>query len=152
MDGWGIAAIVLGVIVVILGVLYFLGRKMQRRQGEAQQQMEANKMVTSMLIIDKKMMKITESGLPQIAIDSTPKYLRWKKVPIVKAKVGPKVMTLVADQDVFEVIPVKKEVKVEISGMYITGIKSVRGGSVELTKKQQKEKKKAAKASKKTGK
>lgn len=152
MDGWGIAAIVLGVIVVILGVLYFLGRKMQRRQGEAQQQMEANKMVTSMLIIDKKMMKITESGLPQIAIDSTPKYLRWKKVPIVKAKVGPKVMTLVADQDVFEVIPIKKEVKVEISGMYITGIKSVRGGSVELTKKQQKEKKKAAKASKKTGK
>ncbi|MBQ7246867.1 MAG: hypothetical protein IJS22_02070 [Lachnospiraceae bacterium] len=149
MNAWGIVAIVLGVILVILGVLYFVGRRMQRRQGEAQQQMEANKMVTSMLIIDKKMMKITESGLPQLAIDSTPKYLRWKKVPIVKAKVGPKVMTLVADQEVFDIMPVKKEVKVEISGMYITGIKSVRGGSVELTKKQQKEKEKAAKAAKK---
>ncbi len=149
MNAWGIVAIVLGVILVILGVLYYVGRRMQRRQGEAQQQMEANKMVTSMLIIDKKMMKITESGLPQLAIDSTPKYLRWKKVPIVKAKVGPKVMTLVADQEVFDIMPVKKEVKVEISGMYITGIKSVRGGSVELTKKQQKEREKAAKAAKK---
>lgn len=145
MNIWGIIGIVLAVVVVVLGVLYFVGRKMQRRQGEAQQQMEANKMVASMLIIDKKMMKITESGLPQIAIDSTPKYLRWKKVPIVKAKVGPKVTSLVADQEVFNVLPVKKEVKVEISGMYITGIKSVRGGSVELTKKQKKEKEKAAK-------
>lgn len=144
MNIWGIIGIVLAVVVVVLGVLYFVGRKMQRRQGEAQQQMEANKMVASMLIIDKKMMKITESGLPQIAIDSTPKYLRWKKVPIVKAKVGPKVTSLVADQEVFNVLPVKKEVKVEISGMYITGIKSVRGGSVELTKKQKKEKEKAA--------
>ncbi len=145
MNIWGIIGIVLAVVVVVLGVLYFVGRRMQRRQGEAQQQMEANKMVASMLIIDKKMMKITESGLPQIAIDSTPKYLRWKKVPIVKAKVGPKVTSLVADQEVFNVLPVKKEVKVEISGMYITGIKSVRGGSVELTKKQKKEKEKAAK-------
>ena len=52
-------------------------------------------------------------------------------------------MNLVADREVFDVLPVGKEVKVEISGMYITGIKSVRGGSITPTKKQQKEKEKA---------
>lgn len=39
-------------------------------------------------------------------------------------------MTLIADTNVFEAIPTKKEVKVVISGIYITEIKSVRGGSI----------------------
>lgn len=138
MSVWGIIAIVVGAIAVILGALYFFGRKMQRKQGEQAQAMESAKMVTSMLIIDKKMMKITESGLPQVAIDSTPKYLRWKKLPMVKAKVGPKVLTCVAEKDVFEILPIKKEVKVEISGLYITKVLSVRNGSVEQSKKKKK--------------
>ncbi len=37
-------------------------------------------------------------------------------------------MTLMCDAKVFEVLPVKKEAKVVVSGIYITGIKSVRGG------------------------
>lgn len=32
-------------------------------------------------------MKLKDSGLPQIVIDNTPKYLRRSKVPVVKAKV-----------------------------------------------------------------
>ena len=40
-------------------------------------------------------------------------------------------MTLMCDSKVFEVIPVKKEIKAVVSGLYITGIKSVRGGSIE---------------------
>ena len=129
--------------------LYFYGKKLQKRQNEAQAQIDAMKQVASILVIDKKMLKMKESGLPQAAIDQTPKLMRNSKVPIVKAKVGPRVMILAADKDVFEVLPVKKEVKVEISGMYITGIKSVRGGSVELTKKQLKEKEKAEKQAEK---
>lgn len=35
---------------------------------------------------------------------------------------------LMCDAKVFEVLPVKKEAKVVVSGIYITGIKSVRGG------------------------
>ena len=73
-------------------------------------------------------MKLKESGLPQMVIDQTPKYMRWSKLPIVKAKIGPKIMTLVADEKVFELIPVKKECKVVLSGIYITAIKSARGG------------------------
>lgn len=65
-----------------------------------------------------------------MVIDQTPKYMRWSKIPVVKAKIGPKVMTLIADARVFEALPVKTEAKVVISGIYITQIKSVRGGAV----------------------
>ena len=92
--------------------------------------MEAAKQTVSMLVIDKKKMKIKESGLPKIVYEQTPKYMRWAKVPVVKAKVGPKVMTLLADERVFASLPVKTEAKVVVSGLYITEIKSVRGGAI----------------------
>ena len=80
-----------------------------------------------MLIIDKKRMRITESGLPQVVIDQTPKMMRRTKLPIVKAKVGPRVMTLIADEQIYDDIPVKKEVKATVSGLYITGVRGLRG-------------------------
>lgn len=36
-------------------------------------------------------------------------------------------MTLVSDEKIFDLIPVKKEVKAEISGIYIVGVRGVRG-------------------------
>ena len=122
--------IILTVILVAIITLYFIGRRLQKKQGQTQQTIDAMKQTMSMLIIDKKKMKIKESGLPAAAIEGTPKYLRWTKIPVVKAKVGPKVMTLAADGEVFDLLPVKKECKVDVSGLYITGIRSVRGGTV----------------------
>ena len=81
----------------------------------------------TMLIIDKKRMKLKEAGLPSIVLESTPKYLRGAKMPIVKAKVGPKVMTLMCDEKIFPYVPVKKEVKAVVSGLYITDVKGIRG-------------------------
>ena len=92
----------------------------------------------SMLIIDKKKMKLKEAGLPKIVLDQTPKYLQRSKVPVVKAKIGPKVMTLMADPKVYDQIPIKAEVKAEVSGIYITGIKSVRGGKIVVEEKKKK--------------
>ena len=83
-----------------------------------------------MLVIDKKKMKIKDAGFPKIVWEQTPKYMRWAKVPVVKAKVGPKVMTLMADARVFAALPVKTEAKVVVSGIYITEIKSIRGGAL----------------------
>ena len=122
--------IILTVILVAIITLFFIGRRLQKKQGQTQQTIDAMKQTMSMLIIDKKKMKIKESGLPAAAIEGTPKYLRWTKIPVVKAKVGPKVMTLAADGEVFDLLPVKKECKVDVSGLYITGIRSVRGGTV----------------------
>ena len=125
---WNVLIVILIILVAALAALYFFGNKMQKKQRENQAQLDAMAQTVSMLIIDKKRLKIKESGLPQIAIDQTPKYMRWTKLPIVKAKIGPKIMTLVADEKVFEVLPVKRECKVVLSGIYITAVKSARGG------------------------
>lgn len=119
--------IVLGIIalvlIVLMVVLYFVGKKMQKKQDESQAQMEAASQVASILVIDKKKMKLKDAGLPKIVVDNTPKYLRGSKVPIVKAKVGPKVMSLMCDEKIYPQLPVKKELKVVISGIYIMGVK-----------------------------
>ena len=88
--------------------------------------MQQASQVMSMLIIDKKRMRLKEAGLPQIVVDQTPKYMRRAKLPIVKAKVGPKIMSLICDDKIFPVLPVKKEVKAVVSGIYIMDIKGSR--------------------------
>ena len=118
--------------------LYFFGKRAEKKQAEQEEQMAAVAQTMSMLIIDKKRMKLKEAGLPAAVTENTPKYLRGTKVPIVKAKVGPRIMTLMCDAKVFEVLPVKKEAKVVVSGLYITGIKSVRGGSIQPPVKKKK--------------
>ena len=73
MEWWAILLIILAIVAVILAVLYFVGKRMQKKQEAQQEQIEAAKQTVSMLIIDKKRMKIKESGLPQMVIDQTPK-------------------------------------------------------------------------------
>ena len=119
--------VILVVLIIACIALYFLGKKAEKKQAEQQEQLDAVKQTVSMLVIDKKRMRITESGLPQVVIDQTPKMMRRTKLPIVKAKVGPKVMSLIADESVFDYIPVKKEVKATVSGIYITKVTGVRG-------------------------
>ena len=119
--------VILAVLLIALVVLYFLGKKAQKKQAEQQELLDANKQTVSMLIIDKKRMKMKDSGLPQMVIDQTPKLMRRSKLPIVKAKVGPKIMTLMCDASIYDLIPVKKEVKATVSGIYITAVKGVRG-------------------------
>ncbi len=72
-------------------------------------------------------MKLADAGLPQAVLDQTPKLMRRSKMPVVKAKVGPKVMTFLCDAEIFDQIPVKQQVKATVSGLYITGIKGMRG-------------------------
>ena len=115
------------VLAIIIAVLYFLGKKAQKKQAEQQELLDANKQTVSMLIIDKKRLPLKESGLPQMVIDQAPKLMRRSKLPIVKAKVGPKISVLIADEKVFDLIPVKKEIKAEVSGLYIVGVKGIRG-------------------------
>ncbi|MCH5251520.1 MAG: hypothetical protein J1F22_00985 [Lachnospiraceae bacterium] len=119
--------IVLGIIVLVLliamVILYFVGKKMQKKQDESQAQMQASAQTASILVIDKKRMKLKDAGLPKIVLDNTPKYLRGSKVPIVKAKIGPKIMSLMCDEKIFPLLPVKKELKVVISGIYIMDVK-----------------------------
>ena len=125
-----VVIVILAIILAIVVALYFIGRNLEKKQAEQQSAIEASKQIVSMLVIDKKKLRIKESGLPKMVYDQTPVYLRWNKLPIVKAKIGPKIMTLIADDKVFNAMPLKAEVKVVISGIYISEIKSVRGKSL----------------------
>lgn len=119
--------VILAVLIILLVVLYFFGKKAQKKQAEQQSQLEAAAQTVSILVIDKKRMRLKDAALPQMVIDQTPKLLRRSKLPIVKAKIGPKVMSLICDEKIFDSVPVKKEVKAVISGIYITNVKGLRG-------------------------
>lgn len=124
----GIVLLVIAIILVAaMIVLYFLGRKAQKKKEEQDEQMKAAAQTVTMLIIDKKRMKLKDAGLPSQVLEQTNKLMQRTKLPIVKAKVGPRVMTLIADEQIYDEIPVKKEVKATVSGLYITGVRGLRG-------------------------
>ncbi|MGI5989685.1 MAG: hypothetical protein ACOX78_05420 [Lachnospiraceae bacterium] len=132
MPVWAIVLIILAAATV---VLIIFGNRLRKKQAKQQDQIEAAKQVVSMLIIDKKKMKFRDAGFQQAVIDQVPKYLRGRKMPVVKVKIGPRIMTMLCDPDVYDTVPVKAQVKAEISGIYLTGIKSIRGGKAEIPKK-----------------
>ena len=124
----GIVLLVIAIILVAaMIVLYFLGKKAQKKKAEQDEQLAAAAQTVSMLVIDKKRMRITESGLPQVVIDQTPKMMRGSKLPIIKAKVGPQIVSLICDEKIFESVPVKKEVKAVVSGIYVLDVKGLHG-------------------------
>ena len=129
MDTLAFVLIVTAVVIVaVFAGLYFVGRKLQKKQEKSEMQMKAAAQTVSMLVIDKKMLKLKDANLPKVVLDQTPKYMRRSKVPIVKAKIGPKVLSLICDVKVFDLIPVKKEVKAVLSGIYIMDVKGLRSG------------------------
>ena len=131
-----ITIVVIVLLIASIIAMYFLGKKQQKKQEEAQAQMKAMAQHVSMLVIDKKRMKIKEAGFPAVVLENVPKYLRWTKVCVVKAKVGPKIVSLMCDEKIFPLVPVKKEVKAVISGIYITDVKGMRGPLETPQKKQ----------------
>ena len=108
--------VILIILVIASIVLYRYGKKLEAQQAQQQPIIEIKDAVAA--------------GLPEEVSAQTPVFMKLAKLPVVKAKVGPRVMTLMADPTVFQQLPVKKECKVAISGLYIRELKSVRGGSV----------------------
>ena len=136
METWMIVTLVIVLVVIAaLVALYIFGSKMQKKQEKAQADMMVGAQIYSILVIDKKKMKLKEAGFPAVVLEQTPKYLRNSKVPVVKAKIGPKVMSLMCEPKVFDLIPVKKEVKAVMNGIYIIDVKGLRGGLAEKPEK-----------------
>lgn len=127
MNPWIIFGIVVAVVVIVMVILYFVGEKLQKKQMAQREEMEAAAQPVTMLIIDKKLMKLKDAKLPKIVMEQTPKRYQNSKLPIVKAKVGPQILTLIADDVIFDQIPTKGEVKAMVSGIYIISVKNVRG-------------------------
>ena len=155
MTWWQILLIILAVILVLLVVLYFVGSKMQRKQAVSQEQMDAMKQTLSMLIIDKKKMKLKDANLPDMVLQQTPKYMRRMKMPFVKAKVGPRIMTLIADPKVYEFLPKLRVYAAEQSRhrrrrkVSLHASKKIRAQRIQLLRKQSLRERKINKAANK---
>ena len=116
---WIVTLVILAILIIALVIVGVWGNKQQKKSADAQPM--------TLLVIDKKRMKISEANLPKVVIDNVPKMMRRSKVPIVKAKVGPRIMTFMCDEKVFDMIPVKQEIRAMVGGIYILSVKSLRG-------------------------
>lgn len=121
--GWIISIIITVVLIGGLIALYFVGNKMQQKQMEQREQINAASQPATLFIIDKKIMPMKDAGLPKQVMEQAPKRYQKAKLPIVKAKVGPQIVTLICDEGIYDEVPSHGEVKAMLSGIYITSVK-----------------------------
>ena len=139
-----IILIVLAVVVAVAAGIFFFSRWAYKRMDEQQSIIDRTKQITSIYVIDKAKMKASQSNLPKMVLEQLPRMYKLIKLPLVKAKIGAQVATLMCDKAVFEALPLKKTVKVEMAGLYIVSMPGMK------SKKEMKEQKKA-KAAEKAG-
>ena len=68
-----ILLVVLAVMALILAFLYYQGQKLQKKQAEAQENLQAQSQRVTMLVIDKKRMAMKDANLPSVVMDNVPK-------------------------------------------------------------------------------
>ena len=119
--------IILVILIAILIALYFIGKRLEARQAQSDAQIQSMKQPMTLLVVDIKRLRLKEAGLPDQVIQQTPWYAKRSKVPVVKAKVGPQFINFICDEKIFDSIPVKKQIKAMVSGIYIVEVKGIRG-------------------------
>ena len=120
-------ALVVSIVVLVLGVaFYFLNRWASRKASEQHDMVEQHKQMVSLYVIDKKKDKLTNANLPKAMVAQIPRMGKLMKMPLVKVKVGAQIMTMVCDKAVYDALPLKKTVTVEVAGAYIVGMKGMK--------------------------
>ena len=140
MSTGDIIIIITIIVGVILGGLYYLNKKATKKMGDHQDMINRSKQTTTIFVIDKKKTKITEVNMPKIVTEQMPKIYKFLKLYFVQAKIGPQIMTLMCDKKVFNAITVKKNVKVELAGIYIVSVVGMKTDKEIKKAKKQKEK------------
>ncbi|WP_250277959.1 hypothetical protein [[Clostridium] colinum] len=143
MSTGDILIIITLIVGVILGILVWVNRKAMKKMGDHQDMINRSKQTTTIFVIDKKKSKITDVNMPKMVTEQMPKIYKFLKLYFVQAKIGPQILTLICDKKVFNAITVKKNVKVELAGIYIVNVVGMK------TDKELKEIKKAKKAKEK---
>ena len=123
--GQGIIIIIIILIVILAGFIgyKFLRKKIQKKMDDQQVLVKQHKVPASILVLEKRKDKITNANIPKSVMEQIPKVYKIKKVPIVKAKIGSQVMDLLCDEDVFDKLPERKTVRVDLAGIFIAAIK-----------------------------
>jgi len=114
------------IVIVILALLcvgmYYLNKRGMKKMIQTQDFIDQNRTTVQIFVIDKRQEKPSPSNMPKAVYEQMPKTAKMRKTNLVRAKVGPQIVTLMCDKPVYQVIPVKKTVKVDLAGMYIVGI------------------------------
>lgn len=93
-------------------------------------------------------MKLKSAPFPAELYEKTPLYLRWMKVNVVQVKIGPRVVNLLCERDIFDQIPIRTTIQGKISGVYLQEITKGASPTEKMIKKRRKAKEKAAKKGK----
>ncbi|MCL1843720.1 MAG: hypothetical protein FWF79_07900 [Defluviitaleaceae bacterium] len=126
MGLWGIMFVV-AIIVLVIGIaIYFLNSWAGKKQAAQNEMVAQHKQTVSIYVIDKKKDKITNASLPKAMADQVPRMGKLMKMPLVKAKAGSQIVTMICEPETFKVLPVKKTVSVEVAGAYIVGMKGMK--------------------------
>lgn len=110
------------VLAIIVAALYYFNKVSMRKMIQAQDFIDNNRATVQIFVIDKKQEKPSLSNLPKAVYEQMPRTTKMRKANLVRAKIGPQIATLICDKPVFNVLPVKKSIKVDLAGMYIVGI------------------------------
>ncbi len=139
------------IVVGILGVaFYYMNKWATNKMQEQEEIIKATRQSANIYVIDKKKDKIDNVSMPKMVVDQMPKRAKIMKMYFIKAKIGPQIMTLMCQKDVYEALTVKKNYKVELAGIYIVSVPGMK--SKHEVKEIKKEKKRKAKEQKKANK
>jgi len=131
------------IVAVVIGILafgfYLLNKWSYKKMDENQAMIDRHRQSATIFVIDKSSGRLKDGILPKAAMDQMPMHSKIMKMYFVKAKVGPQIVTLICDKEVYAALPVKKNVKVEIAGIYISSMHGMK------TKEEMKALKKAKK-------
>jgi MFS superfamily sulfate permease-like transporter len=117
--------VILAVVVALLVAgFFFLRKKMKAKLDDQQALVNQHKVPVSILVLEKRKDRVVNANIPKTVLDQIPKIYKVRKVPIVKAKIGPQVMDLLCDEEVFERLPERKTVRVDMAGIFIAGFKT----------------------------
>ena len=126
MGGWDILILVFVIFVLLVVGLYLLNRWTSKRLVEQKSLIERTRQPASIYVIDKKKDRVQNANFPKAVQEQIPKWNKLMKMYLVKAKIGPQIMTLMCDKEVYNALPLKKTVKVDIAGIYIVSMKGMK--------------------------
>ena len=138
------------IITIIVGVIFagllWLNKKANQKMSDHQDMINRSKQTTTIFVIDKKKAKITDVNMPKMVTEQMPKVYKFLKLYFVQAKIGPQILTLICDKKIFNAITVKKNVKVELAGIYIVNVVGMKSDKeLKEIKKAKKDRKKEEK-------
>ena len=116
MDILFLIAVILGVILILL---YFLNQWATKKYGAQQELIESSKITTDIFVLHKKKMRLKDANFPKAVSNQIPKFYSFIKMPIIKAKLGNQIVSLICDKKIFKKITTNKKYKIQLAGIYI---------------------------------